>query len=280
MQELYEQIQDEYQAPIKCVYINIPINKATHMISSHWHRSLEIILPKKNGVKLTIEGKEYFILPGQFFIINSKEIHACQSIDPNKDYEGYAIQIRYPYLKSCCPDIDQRIFINDFDLKTRQHILILLDMIIEESKHDHHFANMALQGYVWLLISHLLRNNCVLKDAYLSTTKNRERITEIITYLDEHYNEIDQIEDLAQKFHLSYSHLAKLFKNNMHLSISQYLTSLRLEKAKEDFLSSDLTITQIAYKHGFSNVKALNKEFKKKYHLTPQQYKKNNHTRK
>jgi len=82
------------------------------------------------------------------------------------------------------------------------------------------------------------------------------------------------IEDMARLVNLSPGRLAHLFKSEMELSIQQYLTRLRLAKAKRQLESSFLSIKEIAASVGFSSVARFVVCFKNVVGATPAHYRK------
>ena len=106
----------------------------------------------------------------------------------------------------------------------------------------------------------------------LSQSKNKCRLLEIISYLDKNISEVFDALEVADHFHLSYGYLAKLFKNELGMTMSEYVNSVRIRNASFDLLETDLSINEVAQKHGFASPKAFYKEFKKVYHMTPRQY--------
>jgi two-component system response regulator YesN len=82
------------------------------------------------------------------------------------------------------------------------------------------------------------------------------------------------IEDMARLVNLSPGRLAHLFKSEMELSIQQYLTQLRLAKAKSQLESSFLSIKEIAASVGFSSAARFVVCFKNVVGATPAHYRK------
>jgi transcriptional regulator GlxA family with amidase domain len=82
------------------------------------------------------------------------------------------------------------------------------------------------------------------------------------------------IEDMARSVNLSPGRLAHLFKSEMQISLQQYLTQLRLAKAKSHLESSFLSIKEIAASVGFSSVTRFVVCFKSFVGATPAHYRK------
>jgi AraC family L-rhamnose operon regulatory protein RhaS len=77
---------------------------------------------------------------------------------------------------------------------------------------------------------------------------------------------------LAQEFAYSPSHLSALFRQHMREPLHQYIVRHRLQLVENQLQSGALTVSQIADELGFVDVCHLNKQFKKRYHLTPTEY--------
>ena len=82
----------------------------------------------------------------------------------------------------------------------------------------------------------------------------------ILFYLDEHYSQALDVSSIANQFNFSYGYLARLFKKTLKiLTVKQYLTAQRLEHCTNDLIHTNLTITEIAMKNGFSSTKSFNR---------------------
>jgi transcriptional regulator GlxA family with amidase domain len=98
------------------------------------------------------------------------------------------------------------------------------------------------------------------------------RILEIVEKLSKHIDKKVKTAYLASTVGLSPSRLFHLFKKEMNCSISEYLTSLRLEKARKMLTQTSFTIGEIMEKCGFSDQSRFCVVFKKKTGVTPLQY--------
>ena len=84
------------------------------------------------------------------------------------------------------------------------------------------------------------------------------------------------VEDLCQLCNVSQSYLYKCFSNVLGLSTKQFITDTKLDIAAKQLLQTDKSVTQIAQDNGYSNGYQFSNVFKKKYHLSPTAYRKNN----
>lgn len=85
-------------------------------------------------------------------------------------------------------------------------------------------------------------------------------------------NESFNVEDLAEKLGMSKTLVYLKHKKLLDLSPKEYIQMLRFKRAIELMLGTGYSISEIAYKVGFSDPNYFSKAFKKVYHKTPTQY--------
>jgi AraC-like DNA-binding protein len=78
---------------------------------------------------------------------------------------------------------------------------------------------------------------------------------------------------LADRLFHDYSYLSSLFSSVEGVTIEQYFINQRIEKVKELLVYDELTLTQIAYRLGFSSLAHLSRQFRKVTGQTPSQFK-------
>ncbi|MEL7534583.1 MAG: AraC family transcriptional regulator, partial [Bacteroidota bacterium] len=77
------------------------------------------------------------------------------------------------------------------------------------------------------------------------------------------------VAELAQEMNMSRSTLLRRVKSGTGLSAALYIRKLRLKRAKEMLQGSALTVSEIAYKVGFSSSSYFTKCFREEYGYTP-----------
>jgi AraC family transcriptional regulator, arabinose operon regulatory protein len=107
---------------------------------------------------------------------------------------------------------------------------------------------------------------------YVSSDKKQE-MEMIEAYIAEHFsNQKLNVIELSQKAKMSEVHFRRLFKKIYHVSPLQFITRMRIRRAKELLLDDDSTITQIAERTGYSTVFYFSRIFKKETGMTPTEY--------
>ena len=103
--------------------------------------------------------------------------------------------------------------------------------------------------------------------------KQEERtITGLTRYLQEHLAEEVSLSVLAEQFHLNPQYISQLFKSEIGVNFLAYLTSIRMEKAKQLLLTTPLSIAEVAEQSGYGDYRVFTKVFKKSEGVTPSQY--------
>lgn len=108
--------------------------------------------------------------------------------------------------------------------------------------------------------------------------QQQQLVEKIKSIIIEH---VHQLEDnhfvftnvLQKALNKEYSQLSKLFSEKEGITIEQYVILQRMEKVKELLSYNELTLSEIAYRLGYSSVAYLSTQFKKTTGLTPSQFK-------
>lgn len=88
-------------------------------------------------------------------------------------------------------------------------------------------------------------------------------------YIDSNYHSKITVSQLTQKLGISQPYLYRIFKEEYQVSPKQYLTNLRVEKAKYYLLNTNMTITQIGHLIGYEDVLAFSSFFADQTNLSP-----------
>lgn len=97
-------------------------------------------------------------------------------------------------------------------------------------------------------------------------------VAKTAAYLQEHYRDSEcNVTQLAQNAYVSREHLSRVFRKYMMESISEYLTSLRMQGCRQS-LAEGKSVLDACMENGFSNYSSFLKSFRKRYGVTPTEY--------
>ncbi len=98
---------------------------------------------------------------------------------------------------------------------------------------------------------------------------------QLVDYVDKHYLQLDNLEDVTRVFRYNYAYLSRLFRKEAGVPMSRYVLEKRIELSKRVIENNDaLSVMQIAEMSGFSDKRYFHRAFKSCTGMTPQDYKK------
>jgi AraC family transcriptional regulator len=100
-----------------------------------------------------------------------------------------------------------------------------------------------------------------------------QRVNKVLHYINTHLDEKIDLEKLAQLSNFSPYHFHRIMRAYLNESLMSYIVRIRLDNAACLIQTTDLPITEIAYKVGYDVPSSLNKAFKKRFHVSPTEYK-------
>jgi AraC-like DNA-binding protein len=103
-------------------------------------------------------------------------------------------------------------------------------------------------------------------------TSNNERFQNVFSYLISNYTKQIDLAEIASVAHMSKTSFCRFFKQITNKTFVEVIFEFRFEKACFLLKNSHLSIQQICFESGFSDVPFFNKVFKKKYNITPGAY--------
>lgn len=107
------------------------------------------------------------------------------------------------------------------------------------------------------------------------STEHTDRLAEVVQHIHEHYTNPDlSVEQLAALFGSSQVHFRRCFAKLYHCSPMKYISTLRLSKARELLLGTDLPVSEICIRCGYTSLYYFDRVFKKEFGSQPLQLRK------
>lgn len=244
---------------------------------SHEHAEIELIYVVEGTCTVTYSKKTYVMEKEDILIVNTEREHSICA-----EQEALICKISFPYYDICrqlgedyvlfrCNSVKEQSF--KYIELNRQMKELLLEYAKNSSRQLYRFY-----GQCYLLLSYLLDQ---FKMTGIRIENGRQwedgqKLVVIKNYIHEHYMDGGSLSVLADKLFLSQSALSRYFKKMTGESFVKYVQKVRLQKAVEQLITTDLPITRIAVDNGFSTPSSLNKEFKEYYGTTPGEYREKN----
>lgn len=115
----------------------------------------------------------------------------------------------------------------------------------------------------------------ILQDSNPHFSKSFVTIKALLDYISKNYSQNITQEKIEELFEGNYDYLNRMFKKMVGYTIMNYVTHLRLTKAKELMCSTSMSFSQIGYIVGIDDPYYFSKLFKKNTGMSPSQYSKN-----
>lgn len=139
-------------------------------------------------------------------------------------------------------------------------------VIQSESKINYDLINMTLKENGFELIDS--RHSRIIEKIKVTIIETIKEMSEGKSF-EGHFSEL-----LQEKLNLSYQYLSGLFSSSEGITIEKYIILQKIEKVKELIVYDELSLSEIAYRLGYSSVQHLSNQFKKVTGLSPSHLKK------
>jgi len=137
--------------------------------------------------------------------------------------------------------------------------------IHEESKRERK-TPFLLEYYLKALLTLVLR--------LASEERQKQMLPNVMQYIHTHFTEQIALDTLAKLEHISKSYLSRQFKRFTGMTVIEYVNSLRVEMAKHLLVTSDESVTNIAYHVGYESPKYFYRTFRAACGLSPAAFRK------
>ena len=252
-----------------------------HCIEWHWHREFEFLYVESGEIICGIGEKQIILSKGDAIFINSKILHrfyaSSGGVIPNFVCmpEFIAPENSLVYKKYILPIISSNMSFQCFQIAEPWQARIIQIMIkimgTQENEKIRELSTLALLQDLWLIFY----ENVKLSDKEKMQTVDeaaQKRVQLMMQYIHENYNHELSLDEIASYIGISKSTALNLFQRFLHITPVSYLIGYRLQAASWLLKNTNKKVKTIAYESGFRNVDYFCRLFKKRYHLTPSEY--------
>lgn len=249
-----------------------------HKLLQHWHEELELAYALVGHSIHYIDGQRVRADPGRLVVTNSGSVHSVvpdtESPRPG-EIAAVVVLIHRQFLRDNLPQYPSVLFTNDKP-SARPEIGWIMGRLSVFAGKERRTAVEALciRGLLMQLLYYMCLEGTVSQGAWVEKAHNSQKLQAVLVYIEENYSRTLFQSEVAGRFGLSPGYFSRYFKQHTGTTFTQYLTQLRLQKAKEDLLGSGRSVSQVALRNGFADERSFINAFKKQYFATPLQYRK------
>lgn len=259
------------------------LSPAAPHVFAHWHDEAEFTLIRGGSCVYQIQLERYDVQAGDLVFLPPAMLHAIDVPKGSMESDTYVFHMHYlgaDSLDVCSlqylqPMMQQEL-VPPF-LISRNHgayseaLALFLDIDDAWRKRPPGFE-LVIRAKLLSLIA-LLLPYCQKSDQLSALrSEHSQKIKAALEYISAHYAEEISISDVAAACYFSDYHFMRFFKRCTGISCGEYIKSLRLEKAAEQFAAGESAILDVALSVGFHNLSYFYRAFRKKYGMTPKEF--------
>lgn len=253
------------------------VNKALRRGSfpSHTHNEAELYLCLGGSATDRLNGVEKPLLPGDVFVHTASGVHAQGDL---ADFRCCVFQFHLERLFARAEELgiaavpgfrllfseqpSGRLFVDAETVRISEHIA---DAMMQE-------GDPAVLDVLFLSLATLLGSRCRRRADGEDTPVRCAAVSEVISYIEEHFAEDLTLDTLAACSHYSRRHMTRLFLRDVGMSPMEHLDTVRIDEACRLLGSTDLPISEIGERCGFPDNNLFSRHFRLRRGVSPREY--------
>ena len=250
-------------------------------IAAHSHNYYEFYFFVEGDISMQVGKDIYPIQFGDAMLIPPNMTHRAIIHNSEVPYRRFVFWISKEYYEHLAQISPHYTYVINYAQKHKQYIWHLdrialnslqskMLRLLEEMQSNCFGKELQIKLYVedfMLSINRLVYD--ILEPKQL--TSDASLYSKLVEYIEEHLEEDLSLEKLSEEFYVSKYHIAHVFKDNIGLSIHQYITKKRLSKCQEA-IRADMNVTDVYHMYGFGDYSSFYRAFKKEYGISPKEY--------
>lgn len=254
-------------------HIDFKVKKIDGFIPRHWHNYFELEIIVGGRGKEIICGKECDIFPGCGYLLSMGDYH---SVELSEELEIFQLSFDESFLAR---EQLERILTNKslpFFVLSDENFEIIknLYLVCKAEYETFSYKSACLRKMVECLITKIL-------DSFSITGKGvvkemPESLKKAVLYIHTYFQKPITLEDVAESAKYNSSYFSTVFHAEFGMTFSEYLSTLRINYAKQILISTDEGVEQIGKRCGFSSSSAFLRAFKRQEKMTPTDFRKIN----
>lgn len=240
----------------------------------HWHTAPELICILSGEFSVTLGHATSVTGAGSMLYINPDEIHSLEARAPNSQLLTIQFAPNLFDETHPAPQINYALIAGQQESKTDRQIrdcsIALLEHLVYAQAS---FQRIAL---VYQLLGALAASgeNQTASHQFTIRKKDQQLVKYGIEFINQHFDDELNLTTIADNAGVSYHHFSRTFKKISGYNFKEYLTMIRINKAKLLLKDTLIPITDISYTCGFSGHKQLIFAFNKYCRMTPTEFRK------
>lgn len=227
-------------------------------VPAHQHAQAECILPLEGSCLIHCAAQQYMVAPGQCLYMPAGTVH--DQVHPGPGINYY---IKVPQLEEQFGDQVQLI-----DLQQDQLLLRWcadLHQCVDGQEAD-------MQPIMDDICNALIKRLAQLARIYADQAAYAPPLRRALTYMQKHYTDELQLDEIAAAAGISVSHLGLLFRSQFRHSVMSHLQEMRMRQARRLLLDDYRQIADVASSCGYPDASYFARQFRRCHGQSPRQW--------
>ncbi len=280
-------------------------NAGFNILYSHWHPEFELFYLSRGDCVFVIGREEYPLMAGEAVFVPSGALHSAYRTKNDRETVFYAAVFSKLMLGGPADVISEKYISPALSGELKFQTVMtrkvpwqgeIIDRLIEIMslydytpydrdplagnhpelflKDDSFGAELTVKADLLEIWKQLVTHSERVSQLRSADKLNRERVRQTIDFIHRHYAEPLTLERIAAETFMSREYFSRIFKAETHRTPFEYLTHYRISRAMELLEQSDMSVTEISERCGFSSPGYFNVRFSEIAGCSPREYRK------
>ena len=254
-------------------------------LTLHWHTEMEITFIREGSSDYRVGPERFRAAQGDMIIVPPVTLHSALEI-PGQTMVSDSLVFHLDYLGASGPDLSASRYLRPL-MEGRFHCPVRI------CENDPDYARI-LDAFLCAFAAFQDRPPCyelLLKERLLEViyllfaqgyiqeesgrrvrSGTRRQLQPVLRYISDHYRERITVTQLADICGFSESYFMNYFKTEVGMSCIRYLNHVRIQEAARELERTSLPVMDIAMENGYDNISYFNRQFRRRFHMTPGEF--------
>lgn len=275
----YNEIEQRGTPSFPFAFFHVDESHPRYNIAAHWHSEIEIIRVLSGEFDISLNNNRYLLKQGDVVFMNRETVH--QGTPKDCVYECIVFHGDFLYSEAFdCLSFVKNVL--DGEWRINEHFSsnsgkshAALNDAFDAMLLDGHARKFSVISAFYNFFACVLEENLYTQSISSgddTENKNIVILKKILSFLRENYDKPITLASLAAAVNRSPKYVGTFFKNMTGKTPMEYLTEYRIEKATRNLHTTDMSVTDIAFSCGFSDLSYFIKTFKRINGVSPGRY--------
>ena len=250
-------------------------------VEAHSHNYFEFYFFLEGDVSMQIGKNTYRVRSGDLMLIPPHTPHRLIIHSPKTPYRRFVFWMSKDFCEHLSQISPSYMYLIDYVLEHKEYLFQMdpvsfntlqskMIRLLEEMHAERFGKDEQISLYICDFLLHI--NRLIYEQSETQAQPiNTSLYSNLVEYIEQHLDEELSLERLADEFFVSKYHIAHVFKENVGLSIHQYITKKRLSLCQEA-IRARMNITEVYHAYGFGDYSSFYRAFKKEYGISPKEF--------